>query len=418
MMDAGYAHLADALLRSGVIGDPWVEGAPRFATQPVVITPQDERRFHDVARALCTAFDAVGRLCAADPALVDERLALTRTQALVWRASHPHWHGLARADLFTTSDGLRACELNCDTPTGEAEAVLLNRLLLPAHPGTRDPNAGLEEAFTAMVEGYARAVLAPGALPGTAAILYPTEITEDLSLVRLYRGWLQARGWRVLLGSPFNLQPGAHGSVEVFGQRVDLVLRHYKTDGWTERTPAWDNEPPFADPEPLVGALGLLLQATLDGKCAVVNPFGSVLAQNKRTMALLWEELARLPAAAQDVVRAHLPLTVRLETLAVAQLLEERMRWVLKSDYGAEGAEVVSGAHVTEPEWRAAVAHAIPRRWVAQERFTPLVDARGESINMGVFVAAGEPCGLYARLQAGPTDGTARSAAVLVQEDA
>ncbi len=43
-----------------------------------------------------------------------------------------------------------------------------------------------------------------------------------------------------------------------------------------------------------------------------------------------------------------------------------RGRWVLKSDFGCEGSDVVIGAAVTADEWDDALAHAIAQRWVAQ----------------------------------------------------
>ena len=50
-------------------------------------------------------------------------------------------------------------ELNSDTPTGEAEAIVLNRVVHPSHPETDDPNATLEATYCEMVEGLARYTL-------------------------------------------------------------------------------------------------------------------------------------------------------------------------------------------------------------------------------------------------------------------
>src|SRR5205085_1716964 len=115
------------------------------------------------------------------------------------------------------------------------------------------------------------------------------------------------------------------------------------------------DDAPFPDAEPLAGQLGILIGATLAGGCAVVNPLGSVVLQNKRAMALLWEHIERFPVWAQDAVRRYLPLTVRLETLDPAELAARKDLWVLKSDYGCEGAEVVIGVETPEDEWREAL---------------------------------------------------------------
>ena len=147
----------------------------------------------------------------------------------------------------------------------------------------------------------------------------------------------------------------------------------------------------------------------------MVNPFGAVVPQNKRTMALFWEHLHDLPERAQAIVRAHVPPTFRLETMHREQLIAERDAWVLKSDYGAEGDEVILGHAVTDEVWRASIAHARRGRWIAQRYFDAVVDADGASTNYGVFVVAGQAAGLYARTQRGVTDDRARSSPTLVR---
>src|SRR6185369_14529494 len=104
---------------------------------------------------------------------------------------------------FMTSDGIAAAELNCDTPTGEAEAVVLGRIAREAHPNTRDPNVDLEARFRAMLDELCTRELERDA--EVVGIVYPTELTEDLSVIRLYKRWVEATGRRVVLGSPYNL---------------------------------------------------------------------------------------------------------------------------------------------------------------------------------------------------------------------
>jgi glutathionylspermidine synthase len=409
----GYEAFAERLVRSGVLGDPWLEGRPRFREAPVLVDREGLAALYDAAEAVTAAYDEACRLCASEPALLDTFLALTPYQKLLWQASCPLWHGIARADVFRTSEGLRVCELNCDTPTGEAEAFVLGGLGREGSPPAIDPNEGLGERLCAMIEALAGRLLEPGR-PVSVGLVYPTEMSEDLPLVRLYRRWFEARGWPVTLGSPYNLRAGEGGSVCLFDEPCSVVWRHYKTDWWGERSPVWDDAEPFADPAPLAGPLAALLGASLEGRCVVVNPFGAVLPQNKRTMALMWEHVGRFSPAAQRAIRAYIPPTVRLEALHAEQLAAEREAWVLKTDYGAEGDEVIVGRHTTDEVWRASLEHAVPGRWVAQRYFAADEDAAGASVNYGVFVVAGEACGLYARVQRGPTDAYAESAPALV----
>jgi glutathionylspermidine synthase len=405
-----YDDFAAELVAEGVVKDPWVDGAPRFRMTPVLLDRATQAALYAAAEGMAVVHAAGARLCLREPALVSRYFDLPPSYARMWRASAPAWHGIARADVFLTEAGPRVCELNSDTPSGEPEAVTLNRLVDGAGAGAfDDPNRGLGDAVFEMVEA-----LAPRG-PLTIGIVYPTEITEDLSVIELYARWFEARGARVVLGSPFNLVPDGRGGVAMFGAPCSVIWRHYKTDWWGERRTVWRSEDAYADAAPLAERLEWLAAAVARGRCAVVNPFGAVLTQNKRMMALLWEEQARLPAWARRLVRRYVPYTVRFETLAPGRLRAERDEWVLKSDYGCEGEEVVVGSETSAAAWTRAIEDAIPRRFVAQRRFVPLRSAAGEVANYGVYVVGGRAAGLYTRLQVGATDRTALSAPTIVR---
>jgi hypothetical protein len=421
----GYAALAQSLLASGLVTDPWVDGQPRFATAPLRLPAAQAELVAGAAEAIAGAFDEVAQAVHRDPALLDDFFALTPVQKLLWQSSAPLWHGFARADVFLVDDAaavvprLRAvvCELNADTPSGQAEAVLLGPAV--GVPPARDPNRHLEAHTAQLLQHFlARVERSPTAVP-TIGIIYPTEIGGDFGLVRLYQRWCERLGWKVVLGSPFNLQPteGDDGGIALFGQRCDLLLRHYKTDWWGERLPLWQDEDPFPDPDPLAGPIALVLEAVARRRCLVVNPFGSVLVQNKRAMAFLWERRASLSPAAQAAVAAHLPPTFRLEAMDPEQLVRQQAAWVLKSDYGCEGEEVLIGAATTPAIWQEALAEARPQRFVVQRFFAAqpgpaLPDGHASLVNHGVYLVAGRTAGIYARLASAGTDVTALSAAV------
>lgn len=398
-----YAEFAERVVATGVLSDPWLDGAPRFDEEPLVLDAGAADALAAAAEDVAAALDALCRLVAAEPPLLD-RLGLTPIQRLLWHASAPAWHGIARADAFFTDDGVAVCEVNCDTPSGEAEAVLLGRLA--ARPGLLDPNRALLARFAALVEAVARRDRP------AVGIVYPTEITEDLSMVRLYAELFAERGCRVALGSPYNLGMAPGGRLTLLGTPVDVVVRHYKTDWLAEREPVWLDEAPPADDGPLLEPVALLAAAALESRVAIVNPLGAVVPQNKRAFALLWELVDRLPPEAAAAVRRHVPFTARLETLDAGALARED--WVLKSDYGCEGDEVVVGAEVDDATWAQALALARPGRWVAQRRFVPRA-GRARVVNHGVYLVAGRAAGLLTRLSDGPTDVTARTAPTLVR---
>jgi Glutathionylspermidine synthase preATP-grasp len=369
-------------------------------------------------RALYAAAEGVGRvhaeaaaLCARDPTLVTRFFDLPPAHQLMWRTSAPHWHGIARADVFLTAAGPQVCELNSDTPSGEPEAVALNRGIDgPGATAFDDPNCHLADTVFEML----RASSPPGQ-PLTVGIVYPTEMPDDLSVIALYANWFESRGARVVLGAPFNLRPDGQGGVAMFGVSCSVIWRHYKTDWWGERRPIRRSEPPYSDAEPLHGPLELLAGALARGRCAVVNPFGAVLTQNKRMMALFWEAMDRFSEPARRIIRRHVPYTARLEVLPLGRLVDERALWVLKSDYGCEGEEVIIGAETTPADWVNALADALPDRWIAQRRFEPLRDKRGRSTNYGVYLVGGRGAGMFTRLQSGGTDRTATCVPTIVR---
>jgi hypothetical protein len=425
-----YRDFAATLIAEGVLSDPWVDGAPRFRMTPIAIDRATQRALYAAAEGVTEVHAEAARLCAAKPALLRRYLDLPPSYRLMWESSAPAWHGLARADVFLTADGPRVCELNSDTPSGEAEAIALNRVLGGAGTFLEDPNRELGARVAALVEAaYGRVARLQhpeakrgahaSAPPRHVAIVYPTELTDDLCVIETYARWFEARGFRVVLGSPFNLLPDGAGGVSMFGVPCPVVWRHYKTDWWGERRPIWRSEPAYADAAPLSGPLAWLAGAVAGGRCAVVNPFGAVVTQNKRLMALMWEELGDFSPRARQLIRRYLPLTVRMETLAAGRLREERRAWVLKSDYGCEGEEVVIGAETSPEAWSRAVAEALPGRWIAQRRFEALkVSGGGRKAtvaNHGVYVVAGRATGLFTRLHEGATDRLAQAVPTFIR---
>ena len=47
----------------------------------------------------------------------------------------------------------------------------------------------------------------------------------------------------------------------------------------------------------------------------VINPFGAVIPQNKRSMAFMWEQIHRFSPRAQEVIARYIPVSRRLEAM-------------------------------------------------------------------------------------------------------
>lgn len=420
-LSLSYGEFARMLYATNIISDPWLGGAERFRLQGVVLTHEQALKLSEAAERVGAIYHELTEVVRRQPHLIDDFFGLTPYQKAMWLASEGYWHGIARVDLFICDDGrVRACEMNSDTPSGEAEAVLLNRLLHPYHPGTMDPNTEFEERFWQMLAASYQARMPkskkqPAPEPRRIAIIYPTDLPEDLSMIAIYRSWLERRGCTVVLGSPYNLGTDNQGRVTVFGEVVDLIIRHYKTDWWGERETIWENQPPYPDPDPLDRELRLLLEAENRGRVTVVNPFGSVLTQNKLTMALMWERRELFSAQAQEWIAEIIPETRRFTALDPAQL--KRTEWVLKSVYGCEGDSVVCGPFVKPKDWRVALKMATGRHWVTQRFFKIAPIEGGWLPNYGVYLIGGQAAGFYTRLSATSTDYTALTAPTFVQVD-
>ncbi len=414
-MSDDYERFAARITASGLVTDPWIGGEPRFRASPVVLEAKAARAMMRVAEKVAEVYNELCLVVADEPELLDGFFGLSGWQKAMWLASQPLWHALARADVFVTREGLQIAELNSDTPTGEAEAIVLGQILREDDPELVDPNARLGDRIADATLAMAEAVLGGEFAPRAAAVIYPTELPEDLGLVRLYRSLFEARGFEVVLGSPYNLAFEEKSGLTVFDREVSLVLRHYKTDWWGERQSAWLDEQ-LPDEAALDEPLEAVLAAELAGRAAVVNPFGAVVPQNKRAMAFMWEHIHRFSQRAQDTIREHVPVTKRLEAVHAEQLAAQKDEWVLKSDYGAEGDEVVVGKWATAEAWNDTLRLARPGRWIAQRYFEAEANAAGEIVNHGVFVVAGEAAGIYGRVQAGATDERAFSVPVGVTE--
>jgi glutathionylspermidine synthase len=409
-----YAGFARAVYETGVISDPWFDGRERFGLRGVVLAKEQARALMEAAERVTYLHQELVEILLENPALVAEFYQLTPWQQLMWETAGGLWHGMARADLFVCDDGqIRCCELNSDTPSGQPEAVILNEMLRGLHGHALDPNAGLRERFVQMLrESHAKRTDAPLRVVG---IIYPTELSEDLAMITLFSRWLEGAGVRVVCGSPFNVRRTKRG-IEVLGVAVDLILRHYKTDWWGERTPVWADAPEYPDPLPLDGPLTALLGAEAANLVTIVNPFGSIVTQNKLSLAFFWEELDRFSKGARGWIRRYVPETRRMSTLSPERLRAEREEWVLKSDYGCEGQETVCGPFVSQEVWEKAIEQALPERFVAQKFFHAEADAEGRLANFGVYVLGGTACGFFTRLSRKSTEHTALTVPTFIKK--
>ena len=121
-------------------------------------------------------------------------------------------------------------------------------------------------------------------------------------------------------------------------------------------------------------------------------------------MAFLWERRDGLSPAARAAVEAHLPVTRAPGGRRPARSCEaEQADWVLKSDYGCEGEEVIIGRAGRRrpsgaPAWRRPCPAAGSPSATSEAR--PDRRRRRRSTTASTWWPAAPP-GLYARLSSG-----------------
>ena len=91
-------------LTARVLTDPWIDGRPRFREARWPRAP-DRRALCARRRGGRRGVRRAGRLVRARRGARSTKFfALTPCQRLMWSASAPLWHGIARADVFLTDE--------------------------------------------------------------------------------------------------------------------------------------------------------------------------------------------------------------------------------------------------------------------------------------------------------------------------
>jgi glutathionylspermidine synthase len=398
-----YSDFAQKLYNTCIITDAWIDGHERFSLQPIILSENTLFSLYYAAESIGKIYEELCEIVWNEPRWIDEYFHLTPYQKFMWLSSGGQWHGISRLDLFLlTDDRIQMCEMNSDTPSGEAETVLLNELFHPNYPDTINPNKQFPEKFYAMLIELFHSSN-PSIENPTVGIVYPTEMPEDLSMIAIYQRWLEQHGCKVVLGSPYNLHRPQSGKLYLFDEPIDILLRHYKTDWWGERISAW-SDVEFPDPDPLDLQLRQIIDAELNNDVTIINPFGSVLTQNKLTMSFFHEHILRFSDESRKAIKSFIPETYRLTGIDPQSL--DKRDWVLKSDYGCEGDEVIIGRFTTDEIWSESLLKAVPEHWILQKFFEAKTDIDGFIPNYGVYLLGGEASGIYTRLSKIATDYT------------
>jgi glutathionylspermidine synthase len=301
-----------------------------------------------------------------------------------------------RFDFFERAGGgFAALEYNCDKPAGQREIWASEEI----GPARGNANLGARARFRqALARTWRRHAGCAVGSPRLAVLCDPAH-REEFRLAYLFGREASALGWNWDIVDPSTLGAGG-GRALAYGERVDMVLRHYPAE--------YLHELPEA-------------AALLDARVLWLNDPRAVVAQAKSLFAALWtllrdgRWLTRLEAAL--VERCVPPTALASQPGWLDRARARPEDWVLKPVLGRYSEGVAAGALATVPEWQAALdaAEASPADWIVQafvpprRRWLPSAEGgRPGYVNWGVYLAEGRPAGFCPRFQPTPLtdDGT------------
>ena len=335
--------------------------------RPHIIT---RSQYDEVSRAASTIASAVERLV--DRALIDDELLSvlgpTEREAKMARID-PGYARLcvsSRLDSYLSDSGFQFLEYNAETPAGVGDQMQLEKVLFPllhlrellGRPHWRpEPHRRL---LTALLETY-REWGGDQERPQIAIVDWKGVATE--SEFRVLQQYFSSERYETVIVDPNELEYEG-GCLSAGGFRIDIVYKRVIIHEFLEQC----NET-----HPLAVAYA-------DRRVCLVNSFRTKLAHKKASFAILSNPkyAALFTPEEIEVFRRHIPWTRRVQQGATTfhdgeheltgLIRQKRESLVLKpnDDYGGHG--VFIGWETNADDWDRAVALALARPYVVQER--------------------------------------------------
>ena len=328
-------------------------------------------RYETVAEAAQTiglAFERVAEQALKDDSLLSE-LGLTPAEEKMARID-PGYSRLcvsSRLDAYLTESDFQFLEYNAESPAGIGDQMQLEKVLFSVPPVQEFIDAHehwLPQPHRLLLASLLDAYREWGGVqerPQIAIVDWDGVATaSEFEVLKIY---FESQGYATIIVDPCAL--AFDGQVLSGGNfRIDIVYKRVVIHEFLERC---DEHHPLA-------------RAYAERKVCIANSFRTKLAHKKAGFAILSDpRYAHLFTAQQlAVIRRHIPWTRRVHqgrtTFAGAErdlrevLSTERVHLVLKpnDDYG--GAGVVLGWETSPEDWEAAIAVALARPYVVQQR--------------------------------------------------
>jgi len=336
--------------------------------RPHILSRARYNAIASAAQTIALAFETLVECALKDAGLLSE-LGLTAAEERMARFD-PGYSRLcvsSRLDAYLTESGFQFLEYNAETPAGVGDQMQLEKVLFEV-PQMRDfisrNDHWLPQPHRLLLASLLEAYREWGGQESSPQIaIVDWEGVATASEFDILREYFQSEGYRTIVVDPRRLE--FDGTVLYAGDfRVDIVYKRVIIHEFLARSN--ENHP--------------LARAYAEHKVCLANSFRAKLAHKKAGFAILSDpQYEQLFTSDQvEVIRRHIPWTRRVRSGATIferaerELLEilvnERERLVLKpnDEYGGSG--VVLGWETSEADWELAIANALARPYVVQQR--------------------------------------------------
>lgn len=376
--------------------------------RPHIISRSQYDEIGRAARTIATAFEKLVSAALADDELLG-LLDLTAPEARMARIDpgYPRLCVSSRLDACISGATFQFLEYNAETPAGVGDQMQLEKVLfsldhvkefLRRRPHWRpEPHKRL---LTALLDAY-REWGGEEERPQIAIVDWKGVATE--TEFHVLQKYFAGEGYKTIIADPRDLSyDGLHLSAHGF--RIDILYKRVIIHEFLER--CGEDHP--------------LARAYIDGRLCMANSFRTKIAHKKTAFSILSDpQYAHLFSTNEiEVFRRHIPWTRLMSSGAttfedteqplVSLVRREREQFVLKpnDDYGGHG--VFLGWEMSPDEWERAIATALERSYVAQQRvplgkipipaFSDRVQLEEMYVDFNPFLFNNEPEGALIRL--------------------
>jgi hypothetical protein len=338
-----------------------------ISLRPHFLTRQQYKLLADRSQVLVGTLDTVAAAMLADPVLMD-RVRMSereRRLALVSPGYAPPAIN-TRLDAFIYGDQIKFVEYNAENPSSLTDQAGLNQVLFEVRALQLLAERYRMRQFTP-VASLLKALLATyrewgGAGAPRIAILDWADLPTEHEFI-LLRNYFVGNRIPTIICTPDELEY-SNGRLRRGDFRIDLVYKRVIIHEFLDR---YNNAHP-------------LIQAYKKHDVCLINPFRCKLLHKKASFELLTDESLQRWFTAQelDVIHQCVPWTRLVcerrtsyhgrEIDLIKYIRKHRHDFILKpnDNYGGQG--ILFGDRASESEWDAAIANALNKDYIIQER--------------------------------------------------